>query len=290
MKNKGFTLIELIVTIVILGIIMLVAAPNITSMIDKNERTSYIQDAQKIVKLAKYKFSQTTLGHPGSGSCLRYKISELDKTELNSAPKGGKYLDDYSYVDVKYEGGEYKFYVQLVEEYTASGRKYYRGVTSTESNNLLKETAKMLYVKNGNNLISFNAANDDCKVISDAERPVWTLEEVATNSGSSEIFRTTGLTISVKATKVTEMLLTPNDVNVYLNGSLVNPSTKTVAKKKGLPNGDQIWQIELNNFPTTGELYISIKGDTYKTVGGIGNAALNNTKITLANGNVVKIK
>lgn len=162
MKNKGFTLIELIVTIVILGVVMLVAAPNITSMIDKNERISYIQDAQKLVKLAKYKFNETTSGHPSSSSCLKYKITDLDRSELNDAPKSGSYLDNYSYVEVQYKDQEYKFFVQMVEEYSASGKKYYRGVTLTDSNNLTGENAKMKYVRNENSLSSFKAYSASC--------------------------------------------------------------------------------------------------------------------------------
>ena len=55
-KNSlGFTLIELIATITILGIIMLIAVPNVISVVTKNKNQTYVNDARKFVTLAKYK-------------------------------------------------------------------------------------------------------------------------------------------------------------------------------------------------------------------------------------------
>lgn len=169
-NKKGFTLIELIITIAVIAIIMLVAVPNIASMNDKNKRSNYIQDAKKLVKLAKNQFAGTTTGHPSSTSCLKYNIKDLDKTELQSPPGGGTYMADYSYVEVKYiketaTVGEYKYYVQLVEEFKVNNNTYYRGVILTESNLLEKENAKINFVKQSKNSSSFNLYGSSiCKV------------------------------------------------------------------------------------------------------------------------------
>jgi len=54
MKNKkGFTLIELVVIIVLLGVIMVFALPNITSTLERNKKDKMILDAQDMVE--KYK-------------------------------------------------------------------------------------------------------------------------------------------------------------------------------------------------------------------------------------------
>ena len=49
MNKKGFTLIELLGVIIILSIIMLIAIPNVTSVLEKNKRENYIADAKKMI-------------------------------------------------------------------------------------------------------------------------------------------------------------------------------------------------------------------------------------------------
>ena len=49
MNKKGFTLIELLGVIIILSIIMLIAIPNVTSVLEKNKREKYIADAKKMI-------------------------------------------------------------------------------------------------------------------------------------------------------------------------------------------------------------------------------------------------
>ena len=51
-KNKGFTMVELLAAITILGIIMMIAVPNVLSIIDKNKKRTYVEDAKKIQSLA----------------------------------------------------------------------------------------------------------------------------------------------------------------------------------------------------------------------------------------------
>lgn len=147
MNNKGFTLIELMATITVMGILMVVALPNITSTVDKGKSTSYINDAKKLVNLARYQFEgDMTRPRPATGECRKYKIADLDRSELQNGPYNGKYNESYSYVIVKYESSKYIYYVQLIENFTTSGTNYYRGVKFTSNENLYKENAKIQYV------------------------------------------------------------------------------------------------------------------------------------------------
>ena len=150
-NNKGFTLIELIAVILIIGSIMALSAPNVLSMIDKNKRTMYIRDAKKMVKLARYKFNN--IEDKPTDICVnlygyQYMLSELDKSDLSSPPNGGTYDLEDSFVGVKYDNEKmmYVYYVQLIEKYTKDGNTYYRGVKYTDSSDLDKENAKMKYV------------------------------------------------------------------------------------------------------------------------------------------------
>ena len=144
MKKNGFTLVELIITISIFGLMMLVSVPNVTSMVDKNKRKVYVNDAKKLVKLAKYKFYTTYKdSKPAAGTCLTYNINSLDMSNLESPPNGGTYNNGYSFVKVTYSSGTYIFKVQLVESYkTSTGAVRYRGVPYTEVTNLDKTNAK----------------------------------------------------------------------------------------------------------------------------------------------------
>lgn len=173
MKKNGFTLIELVVTILIFSMIMLGAVPNIVSMVDKNKRVSYIEDAKKFVKLARYKFYTTTIdvNHPNNGrpnsstyNCFLYRLTSVDNTSF-SPPNEGEYLTDRSYVAVRYDTThkKYIFHVQLVEKYVTGGKTYYRGVTDgstatnlygLDSDNLNLEVAKRDYVKAASTSIS----------------------------------------------------------------------------------------------------------------------------------------
>ena len=124
-KNSlGFTLIELIATITILGIIMLIAVPNVISVVTKNKNQTYVNDARKFVTLAKYKFeSDANIMRPTSTNCAVIMLSSVDRSELQSGPEDGTYetdsnATDQSYVVIKYENSTYVYYVQLIETYS----------------------------------------------------------------------------------------------------------------------------------------------------------------------------
>lgn len=165
MDNNGFTLIELLATIAVMGVLMAVAFPNIVSMIDKGKGISYVNDARKLVTLAKYKLEGNSMGRPSSTGCVKYNISMLDMSDLQSGPFDGIYNfsdGNYSFVVVRYNSSKkvYEYYVQLVEQFTTGGKTYYRGIKYTESTLLFKENAKVMYVTNSyDNLSTFRTYN-----------------------------------------------------------------------------------------------------------------------------------
>ena len=143
MNKKGFTLIELIATITILSIIMAVAIPNVISITRKNKNQTYINDARKLVTLAKYRFeSDATISRPNSSSCVIIKMSALDKSELQKTPENGEYNITGSYVMIKYNSTtkKYDYYVQLLENY--GGGTSVKGVAITKYSDLVQINAK----------------------------------------------------------------------------------------------------------------------------------------------------
>ena len=154
-KNSlGFTLIELIATITILGIIMLIAVPNVISVVTKNKNQTYLNDARKFVTLAKYKFeSDANIMRPTSTNCAVIMLSSVDRSELQSGPEDGTYetdsnATDQSYVVIKYENSTYVYYVQLIETYSNKNNTVQKkGIALMKYDDLVQIDAKNSAIK-----------------------------------------------------------------------------------------------------------------------------------------------
>lgn len=70
-NNKGFTLIELLAVIVVLAILILLAMPKVTSMMEKARKNSFAVEASEIVKVAQTAYSDSILsGDDNVKSCF----------------------------------------------------------------------------------------------------------------------------------------------------------------------------------------------------------------------------
>ena len=145
-NKKGFTLGELLATIVILGLIMVVAVPNVMGILDKNRSSTYVTDAKKLATLAEYQVRSggNTVQKPSTNNCIVLTLSYLDNSEFEDPPNGGDYLKQVSFVVVKKEGNELKYYVQLVENFKST----FRGVPLVEASKLSEDGATNNLVDN----------------------------------------------------------------------------------------------------------------------------------------------
>ena len=114
MDRHGFTLVELLGVIVILSIIMLIAIPNVTSVLEKNKRESYLADAKKLVTQAEYEIRNGNIEKPNSTEILKIRLSYIGTSDISKDSDGNKYDTANSYVAVVRKNGYLEYYVNLV--------------------------------------------------------------------------------------------------------------------------------------------------------------------------------
>ena len=120
MNNKGFTLVEVLAMLVVLGILMGISIPNIAGILNNHKMSTIKADATKMVDNAKIKISTNkSIKNPSSGECLLFSLNDLNiSDDINEGPNGGIYKEYDSFVIVSRPVGKksYEYYVRLVEE------------------------------------------------------------------------------------------------------------------------------------------------------------------------------
>ena len=88
-NKKGFTLIELLAVIAIIGIISIIAIPNIVGLSTGVKKDQMLDDAKKLISLAKYKInSDVSLRNNGQ----TFTFEELNfNGDLGLDPDNGEY-------------------------------------------------------------------------------------------------------------------------------------------------------------------------------------------------------
>lgn len=166
MNNKGFTLVELLATISLLAILMMIAIPNVAGVVNRNKNKTYVEDAKKMVSLAEYKVrSNPGLYKPTGSRTYCFRMSFLSDDEFDSAPNGGCYDKNASFVKVSWNSGKLNYMVQIVERKTCdvdgSGNytgAYKAGIILENSNRLFDDDATTL-VTTSNGIYSIGACN-----------------------------------------------------------------------------------------------------------------------------------
>lgn len=116
MKNKGFTLVELLAVLIILSLILFIVAPNVLKMIERGKKQRFLADAEEMISIAKYKSKldkyQSLFVNSG-GDCYVISMSDLGFEKTEDAD-GNEY--DQSHSSVKYclENSRQVFYVTLI--------------------------------------------------------------------------------------------------------------------------------------------------------------------------------
>lgn len=137
LNRKGFTLVELLAMLVVLGILMAVTVPNMSGILGSQKTNVLKEDVSKMVDSAKIKVaSDNNIKKPKNGKCLVFTLKYLDSNDDFKSGPNGKAYDMYgSFVIVKRDGSRYKYYVRLAEK-TEKGDYY--GVSDVEYDSFVK--------------------------------------------------------------------------------------------------------------------------------------------------------
>lgn len=86
MKNiKGFTLVEVLATIVILSILLLIAVPSVTKLQEASNIKQIESDAKIFVELVRQKIESDTSINIAVGDSKDFRLNDIDKTKLSSS-------------------------------------------------------------------------------------------------------------------------------------------------------------------------------------------------------------
>ena len=94
-NNKGFTLVETIAVIIILGVILSIAVPSITNVVKSTNKNRMISDAETFISEVKEYVESDTIGNTPKDN--KYKLVDI-KSKLSKSPYGGNYNMESSFV------------------------------------------------------------------------------------------------------------------------------------------------------------------------------------------------
>ena len=144
MNKKGFTLVELLGVVIILAIVLLIAIPNIMTLIERSKKDGYINDSRKMVYLVKYDIKKGIVNKPATGESVKVTLNDLSTSDLEKDKDGYTYDLNKSYVYITRENGNLIYYVQLVSD----KGKNYRGILLVNVEDLDNEKRYEKYYEN----------------------------------------------------------------------------------------------------------------------------------------------
>lgn len=143
-NNKGFTLIELIAVVALLGILSVLVVPKIFSLVTDSRKNVYVQDAKRMIAQAQYVITSKNaeIQKPkNDGEQILLSLLYLGSNSFQDAPNGGEYLTSESFVVVEKDGKEFKYSAVLIEKYTKNGQTLYMGIQDATEEQLSAKNA-----------------------------------------------------------------------------------------------------------------------------------------------------
>lgn len=108
MNKKGFTLIEILAVIIILGILMVIAIPSVTKYIESSRKSAYVKTIKSIVASAGANLTKSQMKQADRNTTY-YIPTKCIKTEDGIARSPYSEFDK-AYIVVGWENNSYGFY------------------------------------------------------------------------------------------------------------------------------------------------------------------------------------
>lgn len=165
-RNKqGFTLVELLAAIVILGILMAFALPTIVNLMSNSKDKLYIDAAEKLIAQAEYKMhaSSNEIEKPEIGNAIVMSLVYLNNSDFDNPPGNGEFLKEASFVVVKNTDTGLEYSATVVEKVKKGG---YRGVKLAKDSELARKGAnKYVYTPTETEIICVEVTEktSECK-------------------------------------------------------------------------------------------------------------------------------
>lgn len=123
-NNKGFTLIQLIVCLIIMGLIIVFVVPKINETILNKKKDKMIEDAKLFVQLTKEYIEMGKGEYPIGENIVTYNLNLVDtKNEISDSPFEASYIREYvistpytSYITIKQTKEGYKYGMCLTDD------------------------------------------------------------------------------------------------------------------------------------------------------------------------------
>lgn len=117
-NNKGFTLIEILAVIIILGIIMLITIPAVSKYILSSKKSSYATDVSAFAETIKGEYEEQEYGSyikDNEIMLVPLEVINLEKGNNEESPFGA-YVFDKCYGVVVTERNGYQVYMNVVDD------------------------------------------------------------------------------------------------------------------------------------------------------------------------------